>query len=54
MDALSTTIVSPMETLQTVSAMFGVNFWLVLMVLLGVTVFFCIVFWKLFKKMGHK
>jgi hypothetical protein len=40
--------------LQAVSAMFGVNFWLVLIVLLGITVFFCIVFWKLFKKMGYK
>ena len=67
MDALSTTsldpsllgawanaAVTPLAMLQVVSAMLGINFWLIMIVLLGITVFFCIVFRKLFKKMGYK
>ena len=45
---------SPLATFQAISAMLGLNFWLIMIVLLGITVFFCIVFWKLFKKMGYK
>jgi|GEM_PF-3271116 len=40
--------------LQVVSAMLGVNFWLIMILLLAIIVFFCIVFRKLFKKMGYK
>lgn len=39
---------------QVVSAMLGINFWLIMVIILAITVFLCIVFWKLFKKMGYK
>jgi len=54
LSAWANSSVTPFAMLQVVSAMLGINFRLLMIVLLGITVFFCIVFWKLFVKANYK